>query len=133
LDVTASNLLKFKVSGDIGRDENVGEFSVGHEKLGNEIDVPVIGATVLLPWLAAIVVAVLLEELRTKNESSVVELWSGESYSFDVDGCSLTAQWLVRCNKREMEGYAPAVVIVAVDVQHLLALDTQHTVALSVS
>ena len=92
LDVTASNLLEFEVSGDIGRDENVGEFSVGHEKLGNEIDVPVVGATVLLPWLAAVVVAVLLEELRTKNESSVEEKWSGESYSFDVDRCSLTAQ-----------------------------------------
>jgi hypothetical protein len=42
---------------------NVGEFSVGHEEFGNEIDVPVVGATVLLPWLAAVVVAVLLEEL----------------------------------------------------------------------
>lgn len=64
LDVTASDLLKFEVSGDIGRDKNVGEFSVGHEELGNKVDVPVVGAAVLLPWLAAVVVAVLLEELR---------------------------------------------------------------------
>lgn len=28
----------------------------------------------------------------------------------------------------EEEGYAPAVVVVAVDMQDLLALDTQHTV-----
>lgn len=28
----------------------------------------------------------------------------------------------------EEEGYTPAVVVVAVDVQHLLALDTQHTI-----
>jgi len=92
LDVTASDLLKFEVSGDIGRDENVGEFSVGHEEFGNEVDVPVVGAAVLLPWLAAVVVAVLLEELRTENKSSVVERWLIESYSFDVDRCSLTAR-----------------------------------------
>lgn len=85
LDVTASDLLKFEVSGNIGRDENVGEFSVGHEKLGNKVDVPVIGAAVLLPWLAAVVVAVLLEKLRMKNKSSVVKARSKGSYGFDVD------------------------------------------------
>jgi hypothetical protein len=132
LDVTASNLLEFEVSGDIGRDENVGEFSVGHEEFGNKVDVPVVGAAVLLPWLAAVVVAVLLEELQTKNKSSVVEMRSEDSYSFDVDRCSLTAQWLVWYDEREVEGYAPAVVIVTVDVQDLLALYTQHTVALLV-
>jgi hypothetical protein len=132
LDVTASNLLEFEVSGDIGRDENVGEFSVGHEEFGNEIDVPVVGAAVLLPWLAAVVVAVLLEELRRMNKSRVVEMRSEGSYSFDVDRGCLTAQWLAWCGQREVEGYAPAVVIVAVDVQDLLALYTQHTVALLV-
>lgn len=30
-------------------------------------------------------------------------------------------------HEREEEGYTPAVVVVAVYVQHLLALDTQHT------
>lgn len=95
LDVTASDLLKFEVSGNIGRDENVGEFSVGHEELGNKVDVPVVGATVLLPWLATVVVAVLLEELRRKSKPSVVKGWSRDSYGFDVDGCSLTARRLV--------------------------------------
>ena len=35
---------------------------------------------------------------------------------------------MVFVHEEEEEGYAPAVVVVAVDVQDLLALDTQHTV-----
>lgn len=54
-------------------------------------------------------------------------MWSWWTYGFDVDGCGLTAQLLAICKGRYKEGYAPAVVVVAVDVQHLLALDTQHT------
>jgi hypothetical protein len=90
LDVTASNLLEFEVSGDIGRDEDVGEFSVGHEEFGDEIDVPVVGAAVLLPRLAAVVAAILLEELRRENKSSVVK-WGRRDHtaSMLIDAASL--------------------------------------------
>lgn len=65
LDVAASDLLELEVSGDIGGDEDVGQLARRHEELGDEVDVPVVGTAVLLPWLLALgVVAVLLEELR---------------------------------------------------------------------
>lgn len=64
LDEAAGNLLELEVSGDIGGDEDVGELARGHEKLGYEIDVPVVESAILLPWLLALlVVAVFLEEL----------------------------------------------------------------------
>ena len=62
--IAASNLLEFKIPRDVGRDEDVREFAVGHEELGNQIDVPVVHTAVLLPWLGACLeVAVSLEEL----------------------------------------------------------------------
>ena len=64
LDVAAGNLLEFEVAGDVGGYEDVGQLAGRHEELGNEVDVPVVESTVLLPWLlAGAVVAVLLEEL----------------------------------------------------------------------
>ena len=48
---TACDLFEFEVSGHIGRDENVGEFTVGHEEFGDEVDVPIIDSAVFLPWL----------------------------------------------------------------------------------
>lgn len=53
LYVAASNLLELEVFRDVGRDEDVGEFAVGHEKLGNKVNVPVVHAAVLLPWFAS--------------------------------------------------------------------------------
>jgi len=74
LDVAASDLLELEISCDIGRDENVGQLARGHEELGNEIDVPVVEATILLPGLLAFAeVSVLLEELY-----SVVRYRSGK-------------------------------------------------------
>ena len=64
LHETASNLLELEVSGDVGGHEDVGQLAGGHEQLGDQVDVPVVGAAVFLPWLVALaVVAVLLEEL----------------------------------------------------------------------
>lgn len=64
LHEAACNLLELEVPGDIGGDEDVGQLARGHEELGNQVDVPVVGAAVFLPWLVArAVVAVLLEEL----------------------------------------------------------------------
>ena len=74
LDVAASDLLELKVSCNIGRDENVGQFAGGHEELGDKVDVPVVEATILLPGLLAFAeVSVLLEELY-----SVVRYRSGK-------------------------------------------------------
>lgn len=64
MHIAASHLSELKVSSNIGRDEDIGQLSTGHEKLGDEIDVPVIDAAILLPWLLPlIIVAVFLEEL----------------------------------------------------------------------
>lgn len=64
LDVAAGDLLELEVSGDVGGDEDVGQLARGHEELGNEVDVPVVEAAILLPGLLALgVVAMLLEEL----------------------------------------------------------------------
>lgn len=61
------DLLELEVSGDIGGDEDVGQLAGGHEELGDQVDVPVVRATVFLPWLVALaVVAVLLEELQAR-------------------------------------------------------------------
>ena len=60
--VTSCDLAEFEVSSDVGGDEDVGELSVRHEQLGYEINVPVIGSSVLLPWLSTFgIVAIFLE------------------------------------------------------------------------
>lgn len=65
LHEAACDLLELEVSGDIGGDEDVGQLARGHEELGDQVDVPVVGAAVFLPWLVArAVVSVLLEELE---------------------------------------------------------------------
>ena len=65
LDVAASNLLELEISRNVGGDKDVGQLSVGHEQLGDQVDVPVVDATILLPGLlAGLDVAVLLEQLK---------------------------------------------------------------------
>jgi hypothetical protein len=74
LHIAACNLLELEVSCDVGGDEDVGELAVAHQELGDEVDVPVVDAAVLLPWLSAfLVVAISLEQ------------------GFEVDGCRLSA------------------------------------------
>lgn len=64
LYITASHLLEFEITGDVGRDEDVCQLATRHEEFGHEIDVPVVDAAVLLPWLlSCAVVAILLEKL----------------------------------------------------------------------
>lgn len=58
------NLLELEIPSHVGRNEDVGELARRHEELGDEVDVPVVGAAVFLPWLLSLLeVAVLLEEL----------------------------------------------------------------------
>jgi hypothetical protein len=63
LDIAACDLLELEVSCDVGGDEDIGELAVAHQELGDEVDVPVVDAAVLLPGLGALlVVSVPLEE-----------------------------------------------------------------------
>jgi hypothetical protein len=70
LNIAACHLPKLEVSCDIGRDEDVGQLSTGHKELRYEIDIPVVDASILLPWLFVLVVlSVLLEELADIRKS----------------------------------------------------------------
>ncbi len=61
----SSNLLELAGCGNVGGEENVAQLSAGHEELGDQVNVPVVGATVLLPRLLSFwIVSELLEELR---------------------------------------------------------------------
>lgn len=69
LYVAACYLLELEISGNIGGDENVGKFAGGHEKLGHQVDVPVVQSAVLLPWARALgVVSILLEQLGRRQQ-----------------------------------------------------------------
>lgn len=62
LDEATSDLLEFEVAGNIGGDKDVGQLARRHQKLRYEVDVPVVGSAVLLPWLLTFCeVAILLE------------------------------------------------------------------------
>jgi len=70
LHIASCNLLKLEVSCHVGGNEDISQLAAGHEKFGYEIDIPVIHASVLLPWLLPLViVSVLLEELKGVRES----------------------------------------------------------------
>jgi hypothetical protein len=70
LDVAASNLLELEVSCDIGGDQDVGEFAVAHQELGNKVDVPVVDPAVLLPRLGAFLVVAISLEQRLEVDGS---------------------------------------------------------------
>lgn len=62
LDEAAGDLLELEITGDVGGNEDVGQLAGRHEELGDQVDVPVVGPAVLLPWLFAFcVVAIFLE------------------------------------------------------------------------
>ena len=68
LDEATSDLLELEIAGDISRNEDVGKLARRHEELGHQVDVPVVQATVILPWLGVLgIVAILLEELRMRK------------------------------------------------------------------
>ena len=47
LHVTARNLLELQVLCNVGGDKDVCKLSIGHEQLGDEVDVPVVGAAIV--------------------------------------------------------------------------------------
>ena len=64
LHVAPGYRLELEVFGNVGGDEDVSQFAVCHEEFGDKVDVPVVDAAVLFPWLGALrVVAVLFEKL----------------------------------------------------------------------
>jgi len=94
LDVAASDLLELEVAGDVGGDEDVGQLARGHEELGNEVNVPVVGTAVSLPWLLSlVVVAVLLEQLRRVwLDKDGVFVRDVGGYRLEVYGCGLSVR-----------------------------------------
>lgn len=85
LHIASGNLLEFKVSCNVGGHEDVRQFAAGHKELGNEVNVPVVDPSVLLPWLLPfVVVSVLLEELQDVSMNGIPALYE-DTYSFDVD------------------------------------------------
>ena len=63
LDIAARNLFELDIPRHIRTHQDVRELAIRHQQLGHEVDVPVIGSSVLLPgFRAGLVVAVLFEE-----------------------------------------------------------------------
>jgi hypothetical protein len=64
LDIAARNLLEIEVSRNVGGDEDVCQFSIGHQQFWYEVDIPVICPSILLPgFFSGANVAILLEQL----------------------------------------------------------------------
>ena len=84
LNIAPRNLSELEVSGDVGGNEDIGQVAVRHKQLGNEIDVPAVGAAVFLPWLLALFyVSIHLEELCCVSRRRIEE--DGDANLFDVD------------------------------------------------
>jgi hypothetical protein len=77
LHIAARNLLELEISCHIGGDQDVCQLAVGHEELGDQVDVPVVDSSVLLPgFLASGDVAVLLEELQKRSADGTYNISS---------------------------------------------------------
>ena len=135
--IAARNLLELEVSGDVGGDEDVGQLARGHEELGDEVDVPVVETAIFLPrLLALVVVAVFLEELWwrlvSRLQGCCLDSNTG-TYSLEVhrSGLSVTSLSAHLSPKlllpNAVEANSPAVVVIAVNVEDLLSLDTKNT------
>lgn len=75
LDIAARNLLELEVSRHIGGDQNVCQLAVRHQQLGDQVDVPVVDSSILLPgFLASGDVAVLLEELQKRSAKDITKI-----------------------------------------------------------
>lgn len=139
LNVAASDLLELEVAGNIGRDENVGELARGHEELGDQVNVPVIHASVLLPGLlAGVKVAVLLEELLWRTGLVLVLAKSTEQWRLTVSRLIEAASLDIGIERlADATGHGlrvnavvvdeRSVVVILVNVEDLLSLDTENT------
>lgn len=98
LDVAASNLLELKISCNIGGNQDIRQLAVGHQQLGDQVDVPVVDPAILLPGLlAGVDVAVLLEQLETNTDPLAMQnnmtnqrATHNNTHSLDVHGSGLT-------------------------------------------
>ena len=82
LDITSCHLSELEVSCYVGRDEDVGQLAAGHEEFRNEVDIPVVDSSILLPWLLPLVVVpVFLEELVLVRYSSQIR---GERHTVSI-------------------------------------------------
>lgn len=53
LDETACDLSEFEIASDIRRDEDIGEFSICHKQLWDQVDVPIVDSAIFLPRLSS--------------------------------------------------------------------------------
>ena len=137
LDEAARHLLELEIAGHFGGDENVGKLARGHEELGDEINVPVVGTAILFPGLLALAeVSILLEKLCrhvSLDDCSLGDLGRVGAVSVWILGKVIPPRGSRKrphCGRRKRQQKCqefPAIVVVAVDVKDLLALDTQDT------
>lgn len=130
LDVAASNLLELKVSRNIGGNQDVCQITVGHQKLRDQVDVPVVDSPVFLPrLLTGANIAVLLEQLRGRSVKNRTNKLDIHTVSMLTDAASLKPLSVV--SRGDAAGssalYLPSVVVIAIDVKDLVSLDTQDT------
>lgn len=90
LDIAAGDLLELQVSRNISGDQDVGQLSVCHQQLGDQVDVPVVDPPILLPrLLAGAEVAVLLEQLRGSQYKGQYRRFGKRTVSMLTDAASL--------------------------------------------
>lgn len=74
LDVATGDLLELEVSRHVGGNQDVCQLAVGHQQLGDQVNVPVVDTSVLLPGLlAGRDIAVLLEQLRGRLAGDIAK------------------------------------------------------------
>ena len=129
LHEATGDLSELQIPRDICRDQNVGELAVGHQQFRYEIDVPVVDPSILFPGLFPLFeVAIFPEQLFDVRDVCQTD---------PIDVQPRYSRKRLHCHVRQSsstpagEGLAPAIVVVAVDVQDFLALYTQNTMKTS--
>jgi hypothetical protein len=128
LNVAACHLLELEISCNIRRYEDVCQLTAGYKELWYKVDVPVVNASVFLPWfLPLVVVAIFLEQLKEIREYSQAR-GGLLTASMLTEAASLV---LVSLFSRGGTSNIPSVVVISVNVQDLLAFDTHNTASIS--
>ena len=107
LHIASCYLLEVEISGDVGGDENVGQFTVGHQELGHEVDVPVVGSSIFLPGLlAGLEIAIFPEELREVRSNEPKVETAARTVSMLTDAASLrSVSWSITAKPGESKAF----------------------------
>lgn len=124
--VATCDLLELEVPCDIRRDQNICQFTIRHQKFRHQVDVPIVHASVFLPWLfSLVVVAMLFEELLR------LALWP-KCFRLAVrtDSIFTEADSLILVNG-SFEGsqtiHLPPIMIIPIDVEYFFALHAHNS------